>query len=261
MLPLSLFRSRTFAGANLVTLLLYAALGGAMFFVPFNLIQVQHYSPAAAGASLLPFVVLVATMSRWSGALAGRIGPRALLCAGPLFAAAAFALLALPTTGGVYWTTFFPGIVALGIGMGLTVAPLTTAVMGAVDPRHAGIASGINNAVARAASLLAIAALGALLLHRFDRVLDVGLARLSLTAPAARVVAAQRGRLAGADFSELAPGLRAPLRSAFDVAYVAAFRTLMVAGVALASLAAVAGLVSIAPSPSSARPAPPTPTV
>jgi EmrB/QacA subfamily drug resistance transporter len=249
MLPLALFRSRTFAGANLVTLLLYGALGGAMFFVPFNLIQVQHYSPAAAGASLLPLVALVSTMSRWSGALAARIGPRPLLCAGPLFVAGAFALLALPTTGGVYWTTFFPGIVALGIGMGLTVAPLTAAVMGAVEARHAGVASGINNAVSRAAGLLAIAALGALLVYRFNQALESGLAGLSLPAGVTRVVDEQRGRLAGADLSGVAPSLRGPLRAVFDAAYVAAFRTLMIAGAALASLAALAGALSIAPQP------------
>jgi len=249
MLPLSLFRSRTFAGTNLLTLLLYAALGGAMFFVPFNLIQVQHYSPAAAGASLLPLVLLVSTMSRWSGALATRIGPRPLLCGGPLLAAAGFALLALPTTGGTYWTTFFPGIVALGIGMGLTVAPLTTAVMGAVDSRHAGVASGINNAVARTAGLLAIAALGLLLVYRFNQVLDGALAPLSLSPSVASAVNMQRDRLGGADFSSVAPSLRPPLHAAFTSAYVAAFRTLMLASAGLASLSAIGGFVLVAPQP------------
>jgi EmrB/QacA subfamily drug resistance transporter len=248
MLPLSLFRSRTFAGANLLTFLLYAALGGAMFFVPFNLIQVQHYAPAAAGASLLPLVALIASMSRRSGALAARIGPRLLLTVGPLVAAAGFSLLALlPATGGVYWTTFFPGVVVLGLGMGLTVAPLTAAVMGAVEPRHAGVASGINNAVARAAGLLAIAGLGLLLLHRFNRALDRSLAPLSLPAEAMRAVEAQRSRLGGADFAAVAPSLRAPLRAAFDGAFVAAFRALMLANAALAALAALAGLTLIAP--------------
>src|SRR5450432_4635386 len=247
MLPLGLFRSRTFAGANLLTLLLYAALGGALFFVPFNLIQVQHYGPAAAGASLLPLILLISTMSRWAGALAARIGPRPLLFVGPLTAGVGFALLALPATGGAYWTTFFPGIVVLGIGMGLTVAPLTAAVMGAVDPRHAGIASGINNAVSRTAGLLAIAALGVLLLHRFNAALDRAVAPLSLPPTVASAVDAQRDRLGGADFSSLAPALRAPLRAAFDSAYVAAFRTLMLACAALAALASVAGLALVAP--------------
>jgi EmrB/QacA subfamily drug resistance transporter len=245
MVPLSLFASRTFAGANLLTLLLYAALGGALFFVPFNMIQVQRYSPAAAGAALLPLVVLISGMSRWSGALATRIGARPLLVAGPLVAAAGFALLAVPSTGGSYWRAFFPGITVLGVGMGLTVAPLTTAVMSALDARHAGVASGINNAVARTAGLLAIAALGLLLLRRFAHALDAALAPLALPPAATALVAQQRGRLGDADFSAFAPALRPPLRAAFTASYVAGFRALMVASAALAALAGVAALVLI----------------
>ena len=249
MVPLSLFRSRTFAGANLLTLLLYAALGGALFFVPFNLIQVQRYSPAAAGAALLPLVLLISTMSRRAGALAARFGPRPFLFAGPLGAAAGFLLLALPTTGGAYWTTFFPGIAVLGLGMGVTVAPLTAAVMGAVDPRHAGVASGINNAVARAAGLLAIAGLGVLLLARFNQALDAALAPLTFPPAVAATIDAQRGRLAEASFSSLAPSVRAPLGEMFRLAYVAAFRALMVACAALAALGALAAGWLIAPRP------------
>ncbi|HEY6477157.1 MAG TPA: MFS transporter [Polyangia bacterium] len=245
MVPLALFRSRTFAATNLLTLLLYAALGGALFFVPFNLIQVQGYTPAAAGAALLPFVLLISTMSRRAGALASKIGARRLLFGGPLIAAAGFLLLARPAVGGGYLTTFFPGIATLGIGMGLTVAPLTTAVMGAVDPRHAGVASGINNAVARTAGLLAVAALGLLLFSRFNQVLDGALARLPLGEGALRAIDAQRARLGGADFSAFAPALRGPLRAAFEAAYVAAFRALMIASAVLAALAGLAGLLVI----------------
>ncbi|HLK91563.1 MAG TPA: DHA2 family efflux MFS transporter permease subunit [Polyangia bacterium] len=245
MVPLSLFRSRAFTGANLLTLALYAALGAAMFFIPFNLIQVQGYSAAQAGAALLPFVVLVSGLSTAAGALAARTGPRPLLVTGPLVAAGAFLLLTRAGIGGGYWHDFFPAILGLGLGMGLTVAPLTAAVMAAVDARHAGLASGINNAAARTAGLLAIAALGVLLLHRYGRALDGALAALDLPSPVARAVDAQRGRLGGADFAALPPAFRAPVRAAFGDAYLSGFRALMLASAALAGLAAAAGLLVI----------------
>jgi EmrB/QacA subfamily drug resistance transporter len=228
MMPLALFRQRTFTGTNLLTLFLYAGLGGVLFFVPFNLIQVQGYGPAEAGASILPFVLLVSAMSRWAGSLTARWGARPLLILGPLVATGGFALLAVPTIGGSYWSTFFPGIAVLGCGMGITVAPLTTAVMGSVEVQHAGVASGVSNAVARAAGLLAIAALGLVVIARFDRVLDTKLATMSLSDAAARTVAMQRGRLVGADFADIGDvALRATLRRAFADAYVAGFRTSM----------------------------------
>lgn len=245
MVRLSLFRSRTFSGTNLLTLFLYAALGGAFFFLPFDLIQVEGYSPAGAGAALLPFVLLVSVMSRGAGGLAARVGARPLLVVGALASAAGFALLARPTTGGSYWSTFFPGMVVLGLGMGLAVAPLTTAVMGSVDVRHAGVASGINNAVARAAGLLAIAALGAIMTSRFGAALDERLSGMSLPPSVAEIVAVERGKLAGADLSApMDPGLRAVLREAFVEAYVGAVRTVLLACAGLAVLGAVfAGLL------------------
>jgi EmrB/QacA subfamily drug resistance transporter len=240
MVHLSLFRSRTFSGTNLLTLLLYAAMGGAFFFLPFDLIQVHGYSPAAAGAALLPLVLLMAAMSRNVGGLVPRLGARTLLVVGPLIAAGGFALMARPTTGGAYWTTFFPAIVVLGVGMGLTVAPLTTAVMGAVDSRHAGVASGVNNAVARAAGLLAIAALGVLLTKWFDASLDARLAGMALASPDASVVEMERSKLAGADLSSVMdPALREALRAALLEAYVAAFRGVMLVCAGLAAAGAL----------------------
>jgi predicted MFS family arabinose efflux permease len=238
MVPLSLFRSHTFAGANLLTLLLYGALGVALFFLPFDLIQVQGYSPTAAGASLLPAVLLISSMSPLAGALYARVGARLPLVVGPLLAAVAFALLALPSDGGSYWSTFFPGIVVLGLGMGLTVAPLTSAVMASVADHHAGVASGVNNAVSRAAGLLAIAALGVVLRSRFDSVLDAKLATLALPADVASRVAAERTKLGGADVGDLGSALR----DAFAQAYVAGFRTMMLACAALAALSAISAL-------------------
>ena len=250
MVPLSLFLSRTFTGANLLTLFLYAGLGGALFFVPFDLIQVQGYSPAGAGAALLPFVVILSAMSRWSGGLAARLGPRLLLVAGPLVAAGGFALLAVPGVGGAYWTTFFPAMAVLGLGMGITVAPLTSTVMGAVDRRHAGVASGINNAVARAAGLLAIAALGVVLVACFDAALDRELASMTLSPGALAVVQEQRSRLAAADVPPTVQG-------AVVRAYVAGFRTVMIASSLLAALGAACAFVLVERSPSVLRPAAP----
>jgi EmrB/QacA subfamily drug resistance transporter len=238
MVPLSLFRSRTFTGANLLTLLLYAGLGGALFFVPFDLIQVQGYSPAAAGAAWLPFVVIVSAMSRWTGGLVARLGARLPLALGPLVAAGGFALFAVPGTGGTYWTTFFPAMVVLGFGMGIAIAPLTATVMAAVDPRHAGVASGINNAVARAAGLLAIAALGVALVARFDADVDRALASMALSPDARAAVDAQRSKLAAAE-------VPATMHGTFVDAYLAGFRTVMIASSLLAALGAACAFVLV----------------
>jgi EmrB/QacA subfamily drug resistance transporter len=248
MVPLSLFRSRTFSGVNLLTLLLYGALGGGLFFLPFDLIQVQGYSPAAAGASLLPLVLLIAAMSRGAGALAGRVGARWPLVGGSLLASLGFAMLAAPAIGGAYWRTFFPGVSVLGVGLGITVAPLTTAVMGSVESRHAGLASGINNAVARAAGLLAVAAIGLLLVARFDAVLDGRLAAMHLSPDVAGAVEAERDKLAAAVLpTGIDAALTAALRRAIDEAYVAAFRLGMLTCAGLCALGSLASLVLVEP--------------
>jgi EmrB/QacA subfamily drug resistance transporter len=160
LMPLGLFRSVRFAGLNGFTLLLYAAFGGALFLLPFELIKVHGYPPAAAGAALLPLSIGLAALSPVSGGLAGRIGARPMLLIGGLLVAAGFTILAWRAGDARYWTGPAPGLVLVALGMGLAVAPLTDGVLGAVPPEREGAASGINNAVARVAGLLAVALAG-----------------------------------------------------------------------------------------------------
>ena len=185
MVPLELFSSRTFTGANLLTFFLYAALGGLLFFLPFNLIQVQGYPPTAAGAALLPFVLTMTVLSRWAGGLVDRYGSKLPLVIGPIIASVGFALFTLPGAVEVnYWTSFFPAVMVMSAGMTVSVAPLTTTVMGAVDERHAGVASGINNAVSRTASLLAVAVFGVLMMNTFNKSLEKHLLELPISTEA-----------------------------------------------------------------------------
>ena len=246
MLPLALFRSRTFSGANLLTFLLYGALGGTLFFLPLNLIQVQHYAPTAAGAALLPLILIIFLLSRWSGGLVERCGAKIPLVAGPLIAAAGFALFLRPDIGGTYWTTFFPAIVVLGLGMAVSVAPLTTTVMNSVPENRVGVASGINNAISRTAGLLAIAVFGIVMLQSFDRRLDQRLSEIELTSSARDALATQRNKLAGAELpKELHPDTRAIVRRAIEESFVSGFRVVMGLGALLAVGSAASAVVLI----------------
>ena len=182
MVSLALFKSRSFLGANLITLLLYAAIGIFFFLFPMTLIQLHGYSPTATGAAVLPMILLMFFLSRWSGGLVTRYGGRIPLMIGPLIVAIGFVLFALVPIGASYWKTFFPASLVLGLGMAVTVAPLTTVVMNSVGTDHAGAASGINNAVARVAGVLAIAVFGILMFATFRAHLEVSLSNLALPA-------------------------------------------------------------------------------
>jgi EmrB/QacA subfamily drug resistance transporter len=243
MMPLGLFHSRPFALANLLTLLLYAALAVILFLVPMNLIQVQDYTATEAGAALLPFSVIMFTLSRWSGGLVSRVGSRLPLTVGPAIAAVGLALYARPSIGGSYWTTFFPAVVVLGLGMAVTVAPLTTTVMGAVDRRHSGVASGINNAVARIAGLLAIAVFGVVLARTFEARVTPALDRLDLPASIRMTIDREVPKMAGARLDAVSSSdtVATTVRAVIDRSFVSAFRLVMLAAAVLALAAAAMG--------------------
>lgn len=240
MVPLKLFRNRNFAGANVLTLLLYAALSGTFFFFTLNLIQIQGYSATAAGAALLPFVVLMFSLSRWSGGLIDRFGPRLPLTIGPLVAAGGFALYAVPGLNRNYWTSFFPAVIVLGLGMTITVAPLTTTVMSSVGEEQAGVASGINNAVSRTAGLLAIAVFGVMMLHGFSQSLGSRLNEIQMDERLRHSIYEERVKLAAL---EVPPNTDSATLEKIKVAiaesFVSGFRKIMFASAALAVAAGV----------------------
>ncbi len=238
LIPLSLFQSRNFRGANLLTLLLYSAMSGSLFFFPLNLIQVQGYSATAAGAAFLPFILLMFLLSRWSGGLLDRHGARIPLVFGPIIVAVGYALFAVPSIGGSYWTTFFPAVVVLGFGMAVSVAPLTTTVMNAVREEQAGIASGINNAVSRVAGVMAVAVLGMAMLATFNHQLDSRLKERNLSPTIAEELDAQRINLAGAAIPREIDGeARAAIKRSINESFIAGFRLIMLiaSGLAVAS--------------------------
>ena len=243
MMPLNLFKSRAFSGANLLTLFLYGALNVAMVFFSLNLVQAQNYSPSLAGMAMLPFMLFLTLLSRWSGGLSDRIGPRLPLIVGPAIVGIGFFLLALPgQTSGAdqYWTTFFPGIAAFGIGMGITVAPLTTTVMSSLPVQYSGTASGINNAVSRIAGVLAVAVLGAAAIASFQTGLVERSAHIPLTSQQAVELATGASRLGDTPLpSGLDPIQSAAVKNAIQLAFISSYRTILIACAALAWLSAL----------------------
>ena len=243
MMPLKLFASPAFAGANLLTLLLYAGLGGLMFFLPFVLIQVQGYTPTAAGASLVPFVVTMFVLGRWAGGLVDSYGSKLPLTIGPMIAAGGFALFALPgADAGSYWTSYFPAVMVMSIGMSIAVAPLTTTVMGAVEERHAGTASGINNAVSRTAGLIAVAVFGVVLLNVFAGSFTMQISSSQIPPDARQHLIQQSGDLAAIKIpEELSSDAKAAATAAIRNSFISGFRFVTLIA---ATLGVISGVIA-----------------
>jgi EmrB/QacA subfamily drug resistance transporter len=240
MVPLAVFRSSSFSGANLLTLFLYAAIGIVFFLFPLDLIQVHGYSATAAGAASLPLILLMFFLSRWSGGLVTRYGPRIPLVIGPIIAAIGFGLFTVPSLGGSYWQTFFPAVVVLGFGMAVTIAPLTTVVMNSVKQDLVGTASGINNAVARIAGVLAVAVMGIIMVAAFGSYLNPKLAKLQLPSELSHKIQMEETSLAGLQVpTDVGAGRRDAIRGLIAQAFVFGFRLILLicAGLSIASAA------------------------
>lgn len=246
MMPLDLFRAREFSGANGITLLLYFALSGAMFFVPFELIGVHGYSAMQAGAAFLPFTLIMGTLSRWSGALIEKYGARWPLTVGPVVVAIGLALLALPGTGSSYWTGYFPAMILMGLGMAIAVAPLTTVVMRSASERHSGVASGVNNAVSRVAGLLAVALLGAIAIGHFRTTLDERLANEPVPMEVREHMRAEASKLGEAKVpSSLQPAQKQQVTQVLHESFLRSVHLVMLICAAMTLLSAVCGWLTM----------------
>jgi MFS family permease len=247
MLPPSLFRSREFGGANLVTLLFYMALTGSLYFVPFLMMQVHGYSAFVAGSVFLPFVAMALLLGRLSGRICARFGTKAPLVVASLAAGTGFLLFALPgVEHDSYWTSFFPAMVVQGFGMALIITPLTAAALGSVEREHSGLASGVNNAVARVAGLLAVAVLGVFIYGMFCANLDARLGSMDLADGVRGELEAAKAHLGAAKVPEgVSAGTKARIERAIDESFVAGFRVVMLVSAALALVSALAAALLV----------------
>ena len=240
MVPLKLFNSASFSGANLLTAFLYSALGIFFFVFPLNFIQIQKYSATATGATSLPMILLMFLLSRWSGGLITRYGPKIPLMVGPLIAAAGFVLFVVPSVGARYWSAFLPAFIVLGLGMAISVAPLTTVVMDSVEQGRAGTASGINNAVARVAGVLAVAVLGAVMVASFAHSLRQSLTKLNLNARIVDQLESNAAKLGSLDAPPSVDSRAAgAIRTAIAEAFVFSFRLIALLCAVLAVASAI----------------------
>jgi hypothetical protein len=244
MLPLGLFRSQNFLVGNIATLMLYGALSAASFVLVVFLQQVAGYSPLAAGASTMPMTLLLLLLAKRFGALGDRLGPRAFMGVGGLLAGAGLLLLSRLGAHPAYIPDVLPGVMVFGLGLAVTVAPLTAAVLGGVDPDHAGVGSGVNNAVARVAGLVAIAAVGAAVAAHFSSTVDGSLAKQSPPA-AERAVDDAKARPLAVDVSGFPRAFRPAAERALAHASVAAARLGLAASAILAMLGGIVSLAGI----------------
>ena len=241
MLPLDLFRSANFAGANLLTFFLYGGLTAVIYYLPQKLIQIEHYPPTKAGAILLPVTLLIALLSRWAGGLSARFGPRLLLIAGPLIIAAAYLLVVRDSRGVGYWAALFPGVMVLGLGLAVTVAPLTALAMNSASKERAGSASGVNNAVSRVAGVVALGVVGVFFSATFASSLSAGLKRSGLTEAEQSAIYAQRALLGDVRTSNT------KAQAAVDEAFEGSFRLVLEIAAGLSLLSALAAVWLVRP--------------
>ncbi len=249
MVPLNLFNNRTFTGANVLTFLLYAGLAIAMLFLTLNLIQVQGYRQMQAGMTMLPFTFMMASMARWVGGLVDRYGPRWLLVSGATLAGFGFFWFSqVGLTGGPedFWSTYFPGILIFGLGMSLTVVPLTTTVMASVEDQHSGTASGINNSMTRTASVFANAVIGALAVVLFTNFLSPSVQAMNFSSATEQAVMQQATNLGDAQVPDSVPiEEQSKVKRAYEQSFIAMFDQIMYISAGLAWLSAIAAFVLI----------------
>lgn len=244
MVPLALFRNRTFTLVNLLTVLLYGALSGALFVVPYTLIGLGGYTAAEAGTAMLPMAVAIGLLSRAFGSVGDRFGPRPPLVIGSAIVAAATAWLAVTRTEGGYWIGVFGPLLGIGFGMSIVISPLTTAVMNSVGDALSGTASGINNAAARVAGLVAVAVTGALAVAVFRPELATLLAASAADPATAAALNAQSDRLLEMPaLATLAPAAREAVAPVVADAYRFAFVVAVAVNAGFAALAAAVGLL------------------
>lgn len=245
LVPFVIFRSSLVTGANLATLFLYFALSGVIFFLVLNLQQVQHYSPVYAGLGMLPSILLITFLSGYGGSIADKIGPRLPMIIGPLIVSAGMGLLALPGTHANYFIQFFPGLVLLGLGMALVIAPLTKSAL-AVEQKFSGAASGVNNAVARVAGLLAVALLGLIVVSLFKETLLHKMTSSHLTKTEQQQIMVQQNKLGDIEMPEnFSSNTKSYAHNAVDESFVYGYRWAMGINAFLAFISAVISFFTI----------------